>query len=361
MAIFGERRAKRRGQPLVVGHAPPCRPRPRSVSRPGSARESGGWRATDRRKAGEPGPQPVFVLVAPQMGENIGAAARAMLNFGLDRLRLVAPRDGWPNPRAEAMASGAARVLEPARVSTAPPPSLRRPDRRPRHHRPRPGADQAGADAGAGDGRGAGAGRGGRAGRRALRARARRARQRRRRAGERGGLGADEPGLRLAEPRAVRADPRLRVDARRRRGSGRGATGSPAGGGRAGSRSTSSCAQLVERLDAVGFFFPENKRARMVANLDNLFRRAPLTDADVRTLHGVVRALARPPSGRRSALRLETLKATRPGTQPMQSQAGAHSTQLHIPSIPKGSMHRERISTSVKARAVASTPFCRGV
>ena len=52
------------------------------------------------------------MLVAPQMGENIGAAARAMWNFGLDRLRLVAPRDGWPNPRAEAMASGAGRVLD---------------------------------------------------------------------------------------------------------------------------------------------------------------------------------------------------------------------------------------------------------
>jgi len=50
---------------------------------------------------------PVFILVQPQMGENIGAAARAMWNFGLDALRLVAPRDGWPNPRAEAMASGA--------------------------------------------------------------------------------------------------------------------------------------------------------------------------------------------------------------------------------------------------------------
>lgn len=60
------------------------------------------------------GPQPVFVLVRPQMGENIGAAARAMLNFGLTRMRLVAPRDGWPNPRAVAMASGAGRVLDGA-------------------------------------------------------------------------------------------------------------------------------------------------------------------------------------------------------------------------------------------------------
>ncbi|MDP1668313.1 RNA methyltransferase [Phaeovulum sp.] len=63
--------------------------------------------------------QPVFILVRPQMGENIGAAARAMLNFGLDRLRLVDPRDGWPNPRAVAMASGAAsQVLDHAGVFT---------------------------------------------------------------------------------------------------------------------------------------------------------------------------------------------------------------------------------------------------
>ncbi len=61
-----------------------------------------------------PGPLPAIVLVRPQMGENIGAAARAMLNFGLDRMRLVAPRDGWPNPKAVAMASGAGRVLDAA-------------------------------------------------------------------------------------------------------------------------------------------------------------------------------------------------------------------------------------------------------
>lgn len=61
--------------------------------------------------------QPVIILVRPQMGENIGAAARAMLNFGLNRLRLVDPRDGWPNPRAVAMASGAAaEVLDHAGV-----------------------------------------------------------------------------------------------------------------------------------------------------------------------------------------------------------------------------------------------------
>lgn len=59
---------------------------------------------------------PVIVLVRPQLGENIGKAARAMLNFGLTELRLVAPRDGWPNPSAGPAASGADVVLERAAV-----------------------------------------------------------------------------------------------------------------------------------------------------------------------------------------------------------------------------------------------------
>ena len=59
---------------------------------------------------------PTIVLVRPQLGENIGKAARAMLNFGLTDLRLVGPRDGWPNPSAGPAASGADIVLERARV-----------------------------------------------------------------------------------------------------------------------------------------------------------------------------------------------------------------------------------------------------
>ncbi len=61
-------------------------------------------------------PPPAVILVNPQLGENIGAAARAMLNFGLSELRLVAPRDGWPNPSAEPTAAGATTVLEAAKV-----------------------------------------------------------------------------------------------------------------------------------------------------------------------------------------------------------------------------------------------------
>ena len=59
---------------------------------------------------------PLIVLVRPQLGENIGKAARAMLNFGLTEMRLVAPRDGWPNPDAGPAASGADEVLAQARV-----------------------------------------------------------------------------------------------------------------------------------------------------------------------------------------------------------------------------------------------------
>lgn len=61
-------------------------------------------------------PKPIVVLVRPQLGQNIGKTARAMLNFGLTELRLVAPRDGWPNPEAGPAAAGADSVLECAQV-----------------------------------------------------------------------------------------------------------------------------------------------------------------------------------------------------------------------------------------------------
>jgi len=67
---------------------------------------------TDKTKRWIAQPGPVIVLVEPQLGENIGAAARAMANFGLSKLRLVKPREKWPNPQARKMASGADRVLK---------------------------------------------------------------------------------------------------------------------------------------------------------------------------------------------------------------------------------------------------------
>lgn len=70
---------------------------------------------TDRTRPSLTGGPPV-ILCRPQLGENIGLAARAMLNCGLTELRLVAPRDGWPNERARAAAAGADAVLDAARV-----------------------------------------------------------------------------------------------------------------------------------------------------------------------------------------------------------------------------------------------------
>jgi len=69
---------------------------------------------TDKTKRWSAQPSPIVVLVEPQLGENIGAAARAMANFGLSRLRLVKPRQSWPNEKARIMATGAGRILDGA-------------------------------------------------------------------------------------------------------------------------------------------------------------------------------------------------------------------------------------------------------
>ena len=57
-----------------------------------------------------------IILIGPQMGENIGASARAMLNFGIENMRIVNPRDGWPNSRAKSMSAWAGRVLDAAQL-----------------------------------------------------------------------------------------------------------------------------------------------------------------------------------------------------------------------------------------------------
>src|SRR5580658_5752585 len=71
---------------------------------------------TDKTKRWREGPGPVVILVEPQLGENIGAVARAMANFGLSRLRLVRPRQAWPNDKARMMAAGADRILDGAQL-----------------------------------------------------------------------------------------------------------------------------------------------------------------------------------------------------------------------------------------------------
>ncbi len=246
---------------------------------------------TDHQRAQETQPVPVMVLVAPQMGENIGAAARAMWNFGLDRLRLVAPRDGWPNPRAIATASGAGRVLDHVRVTgttaeacadldlvfatTARPRDLIKhvltPERAMQEAR---AAIAGGAQVGF-------------------------------------LFGPERAGLENAD--IVRANAVVTVPVNPAFASlnlaqcvllvaqewirAADAT-SPAEYVLAGGRRASGIeidrlrAHLVDRLDAAGFFFPPHKRSSMILNLENLLSRTPLTDADVRVIHGVVRALA---------------------------------------------------------------------
>src|SRR4249920_1495706 len=67
---------------------------------------------TDKTKSGITLAGPVVILVEPQLGENIGMAARAIGNFGLTRLRIVNPRDGWPNIGAQRAAAGADHILD---------------------------------------------------------------------------------------------------------------------------------------------------------------------------------------------------------------------------------------------------------
>ena len=80
------------------------------------AASTGSAATQDERVGGIQAEKPIVILVRPQLGQNIGKAARAMLNFGLTELRLVAPRDGWPNPDAGPAASGADQVLDRATV-----------------------------------------------------------------------------------------------------------------------------------------------------------------------------------------------------------------------------------------------------
>jgi len=71
---------------------------------------------TDKTKSGHDLTGPVVILVEPQLGENIGMAARAMGNFALSRLRIVNPRDGWPNVSAQRAAAGADQILDRAEL-----------------------------------------------------------------------------------------------------------------------------------------------------------------------------------------------------------------------------------------------------
>lgn len=238
-------------------------------------------------------PAPIFVLVEPQMGENIGAAARAMLNFGLSGLRLVKPRDGWPNEKAGAMAAGASIVIDQARVFETTSEALA-------------GCNYV----------------------LATTARARETlmpvlepaaaaaemKQRIDRGetcavlfgGERAGLSNDDvtradaivsipvnpafASLNLAQAALIVAYEWAQAD-------GREAQASELDNAVPAPKEDFErfFAHLVEELDKAGYFFPEVKRANMERNLRVAFTRAGLTDGEVRSLRGVIKALAKRP------------------------------------------------------------------
>jgi len=234
---------------------------------------------------------PVIILNAPQLGENIGAAARVMANFGLSDLRLVNPRDGWPNERAWAAASGADWPLNAARVfertedaladlnlvyaTTARPRELQLPILTPRVAAQNlAGAVAAGLRAGLMFG------------------------------GERAGLETTDialcqavvtlpvdtrfKSLNLAQAVAINAyEWRMTVadDAPQAF-----RNGPPPADGAA---MLGLYEHFERELDEAGFFHPPEKRPSMVQNLRSALGRASMTDQEVRTFRGVVTALSR--------------------------------------------------------------------
>ncbi len=231
---------------------------------------------------------PTFLLVRPQMGENIGAAARAMLNFGLTQMRVGGPRDGWPNPKAVAMASGAGRILDHAGVfatlpeavadchyiyaTTARPRELTKPVLTP---------EQAMGEA------------------RAMIA-----------AGKRVAVlfGAERTGLENDEVAVANAIisvpvnpafPSLNIaqcvllTAYEWQRQGMGALPVADIDLATAVEVDHLAAHFEDRLEAAGFFFPPDKAPNMRLNLRSMWGRLPLTRADVQTFHGMLRQIAR--------------------------------------------------------------------
>jgi len=239
-------------------------------------------------------PQPVIILVEPQLGDNIGATARAMLNCGHTEMRLVKPRDGWPNPKAYQMASGANVVLEDARLFERVEDAIadlqrvyattaRQRDMGKHVVTPRQAAGEIRRHGNAGERCGVLFGR------------------------ERIGLTNDEvvladalltvplnPGftsLNLAQAVLLVSWEWLHAED----------TTPPRQLLEAGHLKTTNeellnlFKHLESALEVHGFFRVKEKRPSTVRTLRNIFKRAELTDRDVRMLHGVVSALARPP------------------------------------------------------------------
>jgi tRNA/rRNA methyltransferase len=265
---------------------------------------------TDKTKRWIATPAPIVVLVEPQLGENIGAAARAMANFGLARLRLVKPRQGWPNERARVMASGADRVLDAAVLYDSAAAAiadcsfvLATTARVHDQAKPVVGADRAAAEmaprVAAGEQVAILFGR------------------------ERTGLENHEvaladcivtlpvnpafASLNLAQAVAV-----ISYEWFKRAGGNELPFSEPVKSPPAAKQQFAAFfADLERELEKVEFFRPEEKRATMRINLRNIFTRMALTQQDLRTLHGVVTAIVQGRKGPARGCVLDAEEATR--------------------------------------------------
>ncbi len=237
-------------------------------------------------------PQPAFILVRPQMGENIGAAARAMWNFGLDHMRVVDPRDGWPNERAVALASGAGRLLDHAGIMGSVPEALadctyvfattaRQRGLTKPVVTPERAMQQARAihDEGGKVGVLFGPERAGLENEDIVHANATISVP----------VNPDFPSLNLAQCVLLTAYEWRRASAE-----------IPAEVMEMAGTDFASGEEIArlgdhfeERLEAAGFFFPETKARGMKLVLRNMWARLPLTRADVQTLHGMLRQMVR--------------------------------------------------------------------
>ena len=245
---------------------------------------------TDHTKDWTETAAPVVILVEPQLGENIGATARAMGNFGLSRLRLIKPVQGWPNKRARVMASGADRILEQAELFDSAAAAVAD-----CHHvfaMTARAHDQAKPVAGAEE---------------AVRLMAPRI------AGgetiglmfgrERNGLENDEVGLAdcivtlpvnpaFASLNLAQAVVILGYEWFKLASAGGLPFGMPAKSPPAPKEQLFAFFRDLEReLEAVEYFRPAEKRGTMIVNMRNIFTRMQPSQQDIRTLHGVITAL----------------------------------------------------------------------
>lgn len=232
---------------------------------------------------------PAIILVEPQLAPNIGMAARAMANFGLGELRLVSPRDGWPNPEASGPAAGADRILAGAALFASTTEAIadlnyviattaRSRGQMKRVFSPEPGLAELARRCAAGERVGILFGR------------------------ERTGLGNDEVSLAdailtfpvdPAFPSLNLAASVLLVGYEWTRASGAGLPfATNPGTAPAKREAVVSMFESIEAELAEAGFYPPDKRPVMTRNMRDMFHRMGLTEQDVRTWRGAIRALA---------------------------------------------------------------------